>query len=63
MINPDELEMPRTKVKLRDLEPMSIEELEEYIGTLEQEILRADNMITQKQTHKSGIEALFGKKD
>ncbi len=60
MINPDDLDPPRPKVKLRDLEPMSIQELEEYIATLEQEIHRADAMIAQKQAHKSGIEALFG---
>ena len=32
MINPDDLEPPKPKAKLRDLEPLSIQELEEYIG-------------------------------
>jgi uncharacterized small protein (DUF1192 family) len=63
MINPDDLDPPRPKTKLRDLEPMSIQELEEYIASLEEEIARADAMISKKQAHKSGIEALFGKKD
>ncbi len=61
MINPDELDAPRPQTKLRDLQPMSIEELEDYIASMEQEIARADAMIRQKQTHKNDIEALFGK--
>ncbi|MDR3423819.1 MAG: DUF1192 domain-containing protein [Alphaproteobacteria bacterium] len=61
MINPDDLDPPRPKAKLRDLQPMSVQELQEYIVDLEQEIARADAMIAQKQAHKSGVEALFGK--
>lgn len=63
MINPDDIEPPSTKPKRRDLQPLSIEELEDYIASLEQEIARADAMIAQKQAHKNGIEALFGKKE
>jgi len=62
MINPDDLDPNLPKTKLRDLQPMSVQELEEYIATLEQEIQRADAMIAKKQAHKSGIEALFGGK-
>lgn len=61
MINPDDLD-PQPKTKLRDLQPMSVRELEEYIAALEQEIRRADEMIAKKQAHKNGIEALFGGK-
>ena len=60
MINPDELEALRTNAKPRDLQPLSVQELEDYIAALEQEILRADAMIAKKQAHKSGINALFG---
>jgi uncharacterized small protein (DUF1192 family) len=63
MINPDDLEPPQAKPKLRDLQPMSIQELEAYIASLEDEIARADAMIAKKQAHKSGVEALFGKKE
>ena len=63
MINPDDLDPPRPVAKLRDLQPMSIRELEEYIAELEAEIGRADAMIAKKQAHKSGIESLFGKKE
>ena len=61
MINPDEIEPQKPNVKLRDLQPMSVQELEDYIAALESEIARADAMIAKKQAHKSGIEALFGK--
>jgi uncharacterized small protein (DUF1192 family) len=61
MINPDDLDPQTPKTKLRDLQPMSVGELEAYIAALEQEIIRADAMIAKKQAHKSGIEALFGK--
>jgi len=62
MINPDELDPQKVNVKPRDLQPMSVQELEDYIAALEQEIIRADEMIVKKQAHKDGIEALFGKK-
>ena len=62
MINPDDMELPQPKAKVKDLQPMSIEELEDYIALLEEEIARADAMIAQKRAHKSGIEALFGKR-
>jgi uncharacterized small protein (DUF1192 family) len=62
MINPDDLD-PVRKPKPRDLQPMSVQELEEYIASLEAEIIRADEMIAKKQAHKSAIDALFGKQD
>lgn len=62
MINPDDLDLPLKKIKPRDLQPMSVQELEAYIAALEQEIIRADEMIAKKQAHKNGIDALFGNK-
>ena len=63
MIDADDLEPPqKAKPKLRDLQPMSIGELEEYIASMEEEIARADAMIAKKKAHKSGIESLFGKR-
>jgi len=61
MINLDELAPKKPGDKLRDLQPMSVEELAAYIVLLENEIARADAMVAQKKTHKQGIEALFGK--
>lgn len=63
MINPEELEPPRAKTKPKDLEQMSVQELEDYIASLEQEIARADDMISKKQAHKNGAEALFGRRE
>jgi uncharacterized small protein (DUF1192 family) len=64
MIDTDDLEpLTPKKPKLRDLQPMSIEELEDYIASMEEEIARADAMIVKKKAHKDGIEALFGKKE
>lgn len=61
MINQDDLDPLRPQIKPRDLQPLSIEELETYITALENEIKRADAMIAQKNAHKQGIEALFGR--
>jgi uncharacterized small protein (DUF1192 family) len=58
----DELEPARPVLKPVDLQQMSIEELENYIIMLEAEIARTETMITKKNAHKSGVEALFGGK-
>jgi len=63
MLDTDELEPQKPKAKPRDLQGMSIEELEDYIASLEAEIARADEMIAKKKAHKSGVEALFGKRE
>ena len=39
---------------------MSVGELKEYIAALEAEKKCAQDMITKKEAHKSGIESLFG---
>jgi uncharacterized small protein (DUF1192 family) len=58
-MNPDDLDPPRPTLKPLDLQPMSVEELKNYIAALEAEIERADTMIAKKEAHKSGIENLF----
>ncbi len=60
MAEPDDLEPRHKIVKPLDLQPMSISELENYIVSLEAEIARAEQMIAKKESHKSGIDALFG---
>ena len=45
--------------KLRDLDPLSIEDLEEYIAELEAEIRRAREDIEKKERHRAGVEGLF----
>ena len=60
MPTPDEHETLHAAVKPKDLQALSIDELEDYIASLESEIARADAAIAQKQKHRSGIDALFG---
>lgn len=45
----------------KDLGPLSIEALEEYIAGLEAEIVRARAEIEAKKKHRSGAEAFFRK--
>jgi uncharacterized small protein (DUF1192 family) len=57
----DEEELaPRRKVPVKkDLTPLSIAELEEYISEMETEILRVREAITAKRRQRGGAEALF----
>lgn len=59
MINPDELEPAKTKVKPLDLTTLSVGELEDYIAGLQAEITRAQETIKQKQSHRNAIAGLF----
>ena len=49
----------KAPAKLRELDPLSIEELEEYIAELEAEIRRVREDIEKKQRHRAGVEGLF----
>ncbi len=56
----DEDDLPlRKKPVLKDLAPMAIAALEEYIVGLESEIERAKAEIARKRAQKTGAEALF----
>ena len=57
----DEEELaPRRKVPVKkDLTPLSIAELEEYISEMETEILRVREAITAKRRQRGGAESLF----
>ena len=50
--------MPKKK---RDLDPMSVEELREYISEMEEEIERVKNEIAKKQSHRADVDSLFKK--
>ena len=52
--------MPKPK---RDLDPMSIQELQEYIAEMHEEIERVRAEIAKKEAHRSGVEALFKNSD
>lgn len=45
----------------KDLQPMSVAELTDYIAELEAEIRRARDMIASKQKDRHGAEGLFRK--
>lgn len=52
--------LPRTaKPQARNLDPMSVEELEAYIAELEAEIARVRQDIEKKTRHRSSAESLF----
>ncbi|MBF0392985.1 MAG: DUF1192 family protein [Alphaproteobacteria bacterium] len=60
-MDPEELEPRAAKPKPRDLEPLSVAELQGYIGDLEAEIARAREAIAAKRFERAGAEALFRK--
>jgi uncharacterized small protein (DUF1192 family) len=43
----------------RDLDPMSIEELNEYIAEMQEEIERVRAEIAKKEAHRAGVDSLF----
>ncbi len=57
----DDLEPRKKPQALKNLDPMSIEELGDYIVELQGEIARAQEAITRKQAVKAGAEAFFKK--
>ncbi len=58
-MDPEELEPKKTKTAPRNLEPLSVAELESYIGELEVEIARARSAIAAKRNQRAGAESLF----
>ena len=57
----DDLEPLKKKSQPRNLDPMSVEELREYVDVLKAEIARVEEKIKAKQSHASAA-ALFFKK-
>ncbi len=57
----DDLEprAPKTKPKPKDLDVMSVEALEEYIGELQAEIDRVQEKIAEKQSARNAAESVF----
>lgn len=45
----------------RDLDPMSIEELNDYIGEMQEEIERVRAEIAKKEAHRASVDSLFKK--
>ena len=55
----DDLEPRAARPQPRDLQVLSVAELEAYIGELEAEIGRARSMIAAKRGVRAGAESLF----
>lgn len=47
------------KPKPKDLAPLGVAELQDYISELKAEILRAEAEIAKRGSHKSAAEAIF----
>ena len=60
-IDADDLEPLKKKPKPRDLDTLSIEELNDYIADMESEIKRVRDKIKAKTSHSAAAAALFKK--
>jgi uncharacterized small protein (DUF1192 family) len=58
---PDKPKDPLTEVVRQDLDPLSIDELQERIATLKAEIARVEAHIERVTRHRSAAEELFKK--
>jgi uncharacterized small protein (DUF1192 family) len=58
---PSKPDDPLTALSKQDLDPMSIEELEQRIAALKAEIARVEAHMQRAQTHRSIAEELFKK--
>lgn len=50
---------PAKKPAVRDLAPLSVEDLQRYIAELEAEIVRARAAVTAKEAHRAAAAAFF----
>ncbi len=57
----EDLEPRKKPAKLRDLDVMGVEELEEYLAALETEAERVKEKIAAKKSYLSGADAFFKK--
>ena len=58
---PSKPEDPLKALGRQDLDPLSVDELQERIEALKAEIARVEAHITQVQSHRSAAEELFKK--
>ena len=59
MLEEEDLAPLRKPPKPRDLAPLSIADLEAYIGELKAEIARTEEAIAAKRRQRGGAESLF----
>lgn len=58
-MDPEDLEPRKRSVPPKNLDTLSIGELQEYIAELLAEVERARAKIAAKEAHRSGVAALF----
>ena len=58
---PDKPKDPLAELRKQDLDPLSVDELQERIETLKEEIARVEAHMSRAQTHRSAAEELFKK--
>ena len=59
MLEDEDLAAQKQPPKKKDLTPLSIAELEDYITAMEQEIQRVREAIAAKRKQRGGAESLF----
>jgi uncharacterized small protein (DUF1192 family) len=59
MFEDEDLAAQKRPPKKKDLMPLSIAELEDYIAAMEEEILRVREAIAAKRKQRGGAESLF----
>jgi len=62
MLTEDEFDIITRKARPRNLDRLSVEELESYKDQLEQEIARVEDAISRKKAYLDTATSLFGKK-
>jgi uncharacterized small protein (DUF1192 family) len=55
----DDLEPRKAKPKLKNLDPMSVEDLSDYVEELKAEIRRVEENMAKKKAHLSAAAGLF----
>ncbi len=55
----DDLEPQNRPPQKKNLDVMSVDELEEYVAALQTEIARTEDEIAKKRAHLSGADTLF----
>ena len=59
MFSDEDLDPRTKKAKLRNLDAMSVEELQDYIVQLKDEIVRVEGEVAKKQKHMNAASSLF----
>jgi uncharacterized small protein (DUF1192 family) len=58
---PDKPKDPLEQLKKQDLDPLSVDELQDRVAALKEEIARVEAHLARAQTHRSAAEELFKK--